>query len=476
MPAVVATTALALGLSACGSHYSTAQILSAQGVRNVTETAGSTQATGAVVPGPGSATSSSGQPTTSVGPTSVGQGPNGVSATSPGSIGATQGSTTSPVAQGAAAAGCTKQGAPLVVGQVGAWSGLVGQSDSNARTGLAVWANDVNSRGGVACHPIKLYSIDDQSDGSKSSAAVNDLVQNKGAQVLVASFVPIVSSAYRSAVERNKMPTIGGDYVSQDWSESPYLYPVGGGPEAAYTIALKASVAQGMKKVALWYCVEAAACSYGENLVKKNAARVGAQVVYETSTSLTQSDFTSQCQNSRAAGAQAVYSFADGSSVQRETRSCNNLGYNPLILTDALAAIAPLRTDPNVNKGGLIFSPRVFPWMLDNSPARKAFQDAYKLYAPNAPTDASAAQAWASGKMLEAVIATLGQNAVDNSITTAMVMEGLGKIKNVTLGGLIPPTTFAYRQPKTTPITCSYVALLKDQAWQPVGGGKLECL
>ncbi len=67
-----------------------------------------------------------------------------------------------------------------------------------------MWANYINSKGGLACHPISLTSVDDQSDGAKAAAAVNDLVQNKKAVALVGSMVPIDAAAYRSAIERTR--------------------------------------------------------------------------------------------------------------------------------------------------------------------------------------------------------------------------------------------------------------------------------
>ena len=171
-----------------------------------------------------------------------------------------------------------------------------------------------------------------------------------------------------------------------------------------------------------------------------------------------------------------VFYFGDGSSVQRLARSCNNLNYNPIIGIPSLAAIAALRTDPNVNKGGLVFGPNVFPWTESATPAQQAFQSAYAKYAPGVSTDAAAATAWASGKMLEAVVASLGAAAVNGPVTRDMIMQGLGNIKGETLGGLIPPTNYTANQPMTTPVNCAYVATLSNQTWQPQAGGAPQCL
>lgn len=485
----VALTAGIVLLAGCGSAYTTDELLEAQGAAAPTAIAGGPVAggtggtgavtgtdtgTGAIVPGvaasgTGAVVPGAGATNAPVAPEAGSKPGQAVTNGAAGDNGAGGG------AGGTGAATCTKPGAPLIIGQVGAWSGLVGQSAGGARTGLAVWANHINAKGGLACHPIRLTSVDDQSDGAKAAAAVNDLVQNKKAVALVGSMVPIDAAAYRTAVEANKVPTVGGDYVSEEWLKSPYMYPVGGSPEGVYTATMKGAVAQGKKSFATIHCVEAAACSLGQSIAVRNAESVGAKIVYSTTVSLTQSDFTSQCQNARTAKADAIYYFGDGASVHRLARSCNNLGFNPMIMIPSLAAISTLRTDPNVNKGGLVFAPSVFPWMLDNTAAHREFQTAYKRYAPGAPTDAAAATGWASGKMLEAVIAALGSEAVNNAITTDLIMKGLGKIKNETLGGLVPATTYTYNQPKATAIDCAYVALMRNQAWGALFGGRAQC-
>jgi ABC-type branched-subunit amino acid transport system substrate-binding protein len=479
----LALVASAVLLAGCASAYSTSELLEAQHAAAPTaaapgpltvidSTTPGAPAPGAAIPVPGVPTAAVPGATTPPLTTGSGTG-NATQIAKGGQTGS--GAATNSAGSGAAAT-CTKPGAPLVIGQVGAWSGLVGQSAGNGRTGLAVWANYVNSRGGLACHQIRLTSVDDQSDGAKAAAAVNDLVQNKKAVALVGSFVPIDAAAYRSAIESNKVPTIGGDYVSEEWLKSPYFYPVGGSPEGVYTATMKGAVAQGKKNIAIINCVEAAACAYGQGIATRNAAAAGATIVFTTGVSLTQSDFTSQCQNARAAKADAIFYFGDGASVHRLTRSCNNLGYNPLILIPSLAAIDSLRVDPNVNKGGVVFAPSVFPWMLDSTPAQKEFQDAYRRYAPGASTDAAAATGWASGAMLEAVIAALGPEAANHVITTEEIMKGLGKIKNETLGGLIPPTTYSLHESKAIPVQCAYVAMLTNQVWQALFSGKSLCL
>jgi hypothetical protein len=74
-----------------------------------------------------------------------------------------------------AAAGCAAPLAPVAVGQVGTFSGVVGALTAGSRAALAAWAKDVNAHGGLACHPVRLYSQDDAGDPGQAAAAVKDL-------------------------------------------------------------------------------------------------------------------------------------------------------------------------------------------------------------------------------------------------------------------------------------------------------------
>ena len=374
----------------------------------------------------------------------------------------------------AAAPKCTAKLSPIVLGQVGTFSGLVGASLGSGKTGLAVWAADVNARGGIACHPVVLYSMDDASDPSKSAAAVETLVKDKKVVAFVASFPGIVINAYRSTLDKFDIPTIGGDLLSGEWSEDPNLYAVGGVNRVTYYAAIKNAADQNRKKVGLLYCVESVTCTDGKTATIAAARDTGSTIAYQASVSLTQTDYLPQCQSAKNASVDVLLSLLDSASLERLGRSCSSIGYFPLIAASALAAIPAIADNPDLNKAGVLASPAVFPWMQSDSPAQAAFQKAYKTFAPTAAPAGSAAIAWASGMMLEKAMGNLGEKATA-TVTSEMVFQGLGTIKNETLDKLIPPTTYTLHQAKSPEQLCAYVILLKNQAWTAPTGSKFLC-
>lgn len=380
-------------------------------------------------------------------------------------------------AAAASPAACTGPGTPLKIGQIGAFSGVSGPITANARTALAAWVQDVNARGGVACHPVQLFAVDDGGDPAKASALAQQLVKEKGVQAFVGVFDALGFKGVADAAERLKVPVVGGDAIDFAWNESPYLFPTGAGILGVIRGALQQTVALGKKNLGLLYCVEASACTNGAKVIQEEAAKAGGKLTYSAAISLTQPDFTAQCQAAKNAGVQALGTAMDGASIGRVARSCASIGYHPQLVTSGLVLSAQNAADPNIRKNTLASASAVAPWTVANqeNPGQREYHAALKKYAPNSEPTANSITAWTAGKLLEAVVKNLGPAAIDKPITTADVMTGLGKISKETLGGLTPPFTFKPGQKSAPQIQCVYFTLLNDKGWTAPRGSKPVC-
>jgi branched-chain amino acid transport system substrate-binding protein len=483
---LVVGVSLALFLATgCASNVPREEIIAATGANTATDSealgGGADTATdpGVTAPGTDTGTDSAG-PVTAVAPGATAAPGTGTQATNGGAATAVGNSTKAGTGAAAATtntAACEKQGPPIVIGQSGSFSGLVGKAVGKGRIGLSVWLNDVNARGGIACHPVRLFQSDDASNPSIGASQVQDFVQNKRAIACVACFWPIDIAGPKSAAEKLNFPVVGGDSVPPEWNQSPVLFPLGGDSEAVIYGTVANAVKAGNKRVSILTCVEASACSYAKNLLidKGLAAATGAEVAYQATISLTQTDYTAECQNSKTNKADAIFIYADSSSIQRLTRSCAGLGYVVPIIANGIAVSTDLAKDPNVTKATVFAAPGTFPWMSADNPAQQAFQAALKKYAPTLAPDGSTAIAWVSGKMFEKVIESLGPAARTQTITTEMIFKGLGNIKNETLGGLISPVTFKAGQPNAPRQPCFYAVKLDESGWTAPFGSKASC-
>jgi branched-chain amino acid transport system substrate-binding protein len=477
--AVLATAVLAL--SACGSRVSGEEILAGAGggtvkldPSSVAELKTATSGGAAAAPAAAATAQAPAAASTGVLPAAAtGSAPAAPTTTgpAPAATGKTKGdkktavtAQSAPAAAASSSTPCAAAGTPIKLGQIGAFSGVTGPITASARTGLATWVQDVNARGGIACHPIVLYAFDDGADPAKAAALVQQL-KEKGVAALIAVFDPLGFNGLRSAAEKAKLPVVGGDGIDFSWNESPYLFPVGAGLLGSVRGSIHQTVASGKTNLGLLYCVEASVCTTGAKLIPQEVAKAGAKMTYQSAISLTQTDFTAQCQSAKNAGVQAMGMAMDGASIGRVARSCAAINYHPQFVTNGLVLSPQNALDPEVRKNTLSSASAVAPWMLDDTQGQREYHAAMQKYAPGTVPDANSIYAWASGKLFEATVNGLGVGARSKPITTDDVMTGLGMIKHNNLGGLTPPITFTAGQKASPLINCVYFELLSDKGW-----------
>jgi ABC-type branched-subunit amino acid transport system substrate-binding protein len=377
-----------------------------------------------------------------------------------------------PVAQG-----CAKQGPPVLIGQVGTFSGLVGANFAGAIKTSYVWVNHMNAMGGLGCHPIVFEQIDDQSNPALSQAAVEKLV-NKGAIAIFGAFVPLDVAGFQAGLNKMKVAAVGGDQAAPEWNSNQYMYPVGGTARAAVAGSVQQAAQAGGKKIAVLYCVEASPCgsNFNDTIIKDGYAnKFGMDVVYSGSVSITQPDYTAQCQNAKNAGADTVAWGLDRAGLQRAAKSCAAIGYFPKLPLIALQGSFDPK-DANIRKSGAFLSGPTFPYMVSDSPATKLYHDSMQKYAPGAAIDTAGSQTWASGMMLAKIVENLGPEAQARPLTKDDIFTGAGKIKKETLNGIIPPTTYKAVGPQAENLCYFPIEFRSDGTFRATTGLKPACI
>lgn len=365
---------------------------------------------------------------------------------------------------------CTKALSPIVIGQTGAFSGLVGQSTGNIRIGLAVGVRWLNDNGGIACHPVILHQKDDGSDPSKAAANINDLVKNKKAIALVGLNEEIVMAAAAAEARRLNVPIIGGDQVAPEWYTDPNVFPIGGSGVPVFGGPLSVITKMtGLKKYGLLYCVEASACGTINDHFEEMAKVAGGEVLLKQGVSLTQTDFTSACQSAKAAGVEVLFLSVDASSVQRAARNCKSIGYAPPYVSVSITIAPSVVADPNVQAATLWVGAPHAPYVGAGTPAFDQFHAAFKKYTGKVAQDQPMMFGWVDALYFARAIENLPLAIRSGTITTAIVLDGVYSLKNETLGGLIPPMTFT--RGKVAPFVNCYSVLRigKDGVTSPTG-------
>jgi branched-chain amino acid transport system substrate-binding protein len=469
-------------VSACGSRTPLSAVVAAEGGAQTDSTGASTTNGG----GTGPATTGSGTTGSALGTTTGSSSAAGTTGTSGSTSAATSGSrsgggstsgstgSSSGGTTGVTAAGCTKSLSPIKIGEVGGWTGLVSNILLPTRTAMQVWVKDTNARGGVACHPIQLFQADDGGDPSRAAADIQDLVQNKGVVALVGNQVTLSMAGFRSKAEQLHVPAVGGDLLTYDWFQSPMMFPQGGDLTGDVLGAVKVQASRGHKKVGMIYCVEAKTCSDAAGIMDRQVSKTGASLVYKTQVSITQTDFSAECQAAKSAGADQVLLAMDGSSISRIMKSCKALSYTPAIATSPIAVGSTVTSDPNVTAVSLSVGAATTPWTQAVTAAEKRYHQAMATYAPGMPIDGATNVAWVSGELFARAITSLGA-AGAGTITSELVLKGLGTIKNDNLDGLTLPLTFKPGQTTSPVKPCYFPALLDGSGWHAPSGQQYFC-
>lgn len=370
---------------------------------------------------------------------------------------------------------CQPGGAPVAVGQVGTFSGVVGPITAGARTALAAWAKDVNARGGLDCRPVELYTVDDGGDPARASAAVRDLVAKRKVVAFVANVIAFTVNGFRPAVEAARVPAVGGELITAEWNKSPWMFPQGGGFDDQLRGFIANGVQAGHARLGVLYCVEIGACGHALKTIRDGGAEAaGAQLVFDAPISLTQTDYTSQCLNAKNAKADQLLLGMDGSSMTRVARSCAAIGYRPLLSTIAGTMSPAHSTDQNLREFGMATATGVASWTSTDQPGPRDYHQALRRWVPTAVPDGLSILAWTAGKMLEAAVAAAPRASADSPLTPATVVAGLGNLRGDTLGGLTGPLRFELGKPHAG-TGCVFYQRLGPAGWTTPRGSRPVC-
>lgn len=371
---------------------------------------------------------------------------------------------------------CARQLETIAIGHVGTFSGVAGPLTGSAVTTMAAWASDVNSRGGLDCHPVRVFTRDDGGDPAKAAALANELVERRGVVVFVGPLA-ISAAGFIQTVQKLKVPVIGGGIGQDAWFTTPHFYPEVARADDLIVGLLKQGVAMGKKRLGILYCVEAPACAEIPKKVKAGAGdAAGVDLVYESPVSVTQTDYTAQCLNAQKAGVDLLGLGLDGASMTRVVRSCASIGYRPLLTTASFAIGNAQSKDEGLRSFGVVTVSGVAPWFAKDRPGLTDYRRAMARWAPNLVADGSSIGAWTSAKLFEAALVGAGQAVRRGPVTPAMVEAGAQTIRGETLEGLTGPLDFTSDAQRSAGSGCVFFQFLGPKGWTAPRGSTPDCL
>lgn len=192
---------------------------------------------------------------------------------------------------------------------------------------IKLWVDEVNGRGGLLGHQIKLILLDDKSDTQTAIKLYEKLITEDKVDLLLAPYSSGITEAVANVNERYKMPFVAyGAASSPIWEKGRrYIFNI---------VAVAEDYQKGAVHLAKQIGVKRAAVIGEDSLfprqsgkgAKEWARQVGIDIVVEENYPLKQTDFTALLQKIRAAGAEAIFSnsyFADAAAQLRQLREQN---------------------------------------------------------------------------------------------------------------------------------------------------------
>lgn len=372
------------------------------------------------------------------------------------------------VAPGCKGAGGGKE---IVLGTFGTEGGVIGANVVTAPVGIRAWTADVNARGGLCGHPVRVvFGGNDNGDPATAQAIARRLVERDKVVAFITPYSPTAMPPVYDYLEQMRIPVISDASQVQRSEKSPMSFNPASG-SAASQLGFIASFATQSKarKVGYLYLREVSSAKANVDASKAYAARYGVQVVYEAAVSLAQPDFTAETSAARSAGADVIVGVVDYTTMGKIIGSANRQGYKPeyagslAFVSDAIKGQADLFEGVMANT----------PTSSYTTPQLAEYRAAVRAYVPRGQLGLLGPVAWSAGKLFERIAPQL-----DADPTSAEIIEAFYTVKNENLGGVVYPFSFT-KGGTGSPyvLQCIQPVRFTQGSWgTPLGAERFECL
>lgn len=348
----------------------------------------------------------------------------------------------------------------IVLGAVGVHTGVIGDILAPIEHGARAWGADINARGGLNGHPVRIIIADDGGDPGKAVSIGRKLIEQDKIVAFYAEQAPGTLQVYIKLAEKAGIPIFGACSCNPDAAESPNMFSATlGAFQGMNWSHTMMAFKSGKKKLSIFYCREVAICSKGaETIEKKLAPSLGLDVVHTANVSMAAPDYTAEMLAAKNAGAEVIVTYVENPTTLRIIRSGKRQGYTPLISSQMSAHDERIFKHGKEDAEGVMIGASMFHW---ENPKMADFKAAMGKYVPNGILASFSMNSWVNGKFLE----ILSKSWPDQGVTGKDVLTSLFAVRGETVGGLVPPLTFREGQGNDRANLCAYPTVIKDGKW-----------
>jgi branched-chain amino acid transport system substrate-binding protein len=366
-----------------------------------------------------------------------------------------------------AAAPPTPTKSEIRLGSIGVASGPLGYALQPIRDASKAWVATVNNRGGLNGHPLRLLFGDDAADPARAIALAKRFVESDKVQAMFGLHMPTTEQAIIPYLQERQIPTLGTCNCNPATDDNPLAFNVGPGATAglAWEHLLSVLGQADVKKIAVLYCRETGTCDAIYKNMRPFTDKLGVQIVQATQVSLAQPDYTAEVLSARNAGAEAIIAVVENQSSVRILRSARRQGWDvPVgsqrsVMDDRMLALPDAK--------GLHAAVATVDYQT--GPGFEEYRQAIGRL-PGAVKGNTGSLQWAVGMMFEKASKLFG-----DTVTSVEIIEGMYSLRNETLGGLVPPTTYKRGVPPKYTNLCAIPVVIGDGRFDFPTGSSFRC-
>ena len=336
---------------------------------------------------------------------------------------------------GVLGAGCTSSSSsnknkPIVIGISLSASGDFSDPSAAAKKGYELWADTVNSSGGLfQGRKVQLKIVDDTSSPNQVVTNYQNLITKDHVDFVFGPFSTLLSAPAAKVVNRYGYafiePAGGGPAIFDEKLHNVFFVqpaPVvdSGVVFANYILSLPAS--QRPKTAAYPELDDPFAAPIAE-LIRQKFEAAGIRTVYKTVYPPEQVDFTPIVTRMAAANPDIVVGGTQSDDAFNEVKAMVEQHFSPKLLFLSNGSNDPVNFPTKVGTNNVNGVFGAGDWFQDeSSPGNSAFVAAYHQKYGSGPIDPTSAEAYASGQLLQAAVSKVG--SLDNGKVISALHQG----------------------------------------------------
>ncbi len=320
--------------------------------------------------------------------------------------------------------------APYVIGGIFSITGPASYLGEPERNSLEMVAGEINAKGGINGHPLKLVIYDDEGDVTKARLHAEKLLQKDKALAIVGPSLTHTSMTVLEITQKAKMPLIScaaGASITSPAKERFWVFKTAQTDQMAVSRIYAYCKKHGITKVAILTVSTGFGVAGKEQLVAQ-AAQFGIEVVGQEVFGEKDTDMTPQLTKIRGTAAQAVICWGTGPAPALVAKNLKQLGLTiPLIQSHGAASKKFIELAGDAAEGIIMPAGKlvVYQQLPDTDPQKAVCKDYTEKYKAKfkAPESSFGGYAYDAQRMLNEALAKGGSDQ-------AKVRDALEGLKN----------------------------------------------